>query len=50
VPGRGFPFLLSISNPMPNEAIPELLPEHGRNTLNTVHNRKYGSVHMKKHE
>jgi hypothetical protein len=25
-----------MSNPMPNEAMPELLPEHGRNTLNTL--------------
>jgi len=46
VPGRGLPFLLSISNPMPNEAMPELLPEHGRNTLNTEQKGKYASVHF----
>jgi len=44
VPGSGLPFLLSMSNPMPNEAMPELLPEHGRNTLNTEQKGKYASV------
>jgi len=35
-----------MSNPMPNEAMPELLPEHGRNTLNTEQKGKYASVHF----
>jgi hypothetical protein len=40
VPGSGFPFLLSIRRPMPNAAMPELFPEHGRNTLNTAHKQQ----------
>lgn len=35
VPGKGRPFLLSISSPMPNEAIPLPLPEQGNRTLNS---------------
>lgn len=35
VPGSGFPFLLSISKPIPKAAIPELFPLHGRRTLKT---------------
>jgi len=39
-----------MSNPMPNEAMPELLPEHGRNTLNTEQKAKYASVHFQPHK
>lgn len=40
VPGKGRPFLLSMSNPMPNEAIPLPLPEQGRLTLKTEIKRR----------
>lgn len=45
VPGRGFPFLLSITRPKSKEATPELFPEQGKSKLKTKkENNTYSSI------